>query len=116
MEGLERVIRNLRMNGVAGELWVDGSFVTEKINPEDVDFVLRVSAQFYENGAQTQRNAIDWLTSNLKDTHFCDSYFFMEWPEGHPHYWIGQYMYNYWMRQFGFSRGNEMKGIPVVTL
>jgi len=116
MEGLEKVIEELRINGIQGEIWIDGSFVTEKMNPEDVDLVLRTPAQFYENAPQKQRKAIEWLESNLKNTHLCHSYVFMEWPEGHPNYWVGEYMHNFWMKQFGFSRGNEMKGIPVVAL
>ena len=116
MEGLEKVIEELRMNGIEGEVWIDGSFVTEKMNPEDVDLVLRIQAIFYENATHKQKEAVSWLTTNLKNTHLCDSYFFMEWPEGHPNYWIGQYMHNYWMKQFGFFRSNEMKGIPVLSL
>ena len=116
MEGLEKVIQELRVNSVEGEIWIDGSFVTEKMNPEDVDLALRVAAQFYENATQKQREAVDWLASNLRNTHLCHSYSFMEWPEDHTNYWVGQYMYNYWMKQFGFSRSNEVKGIPFVVL
>jgi hypothetical protein len=116
MEGIEKLIKELRMNSIEGEVWIDGSFVTEKMDPEDVDLVLRLPAQFYENATERQRKAVDWLAANLKNTHSCDSYLCMEWPEDHPNYWIGQYAYSYWMRQFGFSRGNEMKGIAVVTL
>jgi hypothetical protein len=116
MAGLEKIIKKLKINGIKGEVWINGSFVTEKINPEDVDLVLRVSADFYDNATQKQRDTVDWLSSNLKNTYFCDTYFFMEWPEGHPNYWHGHLWYNYWMKQFGFSRGNEMKGIPVLSL
>jgi hypothetical protein len=35
---------------------------------------------------------------------------------GHPDYWVGQYMQAYWMRQWGFSRGQEFKGIAVLHL
>lgn len=116
MEGLEKVIERLRSNGIQGEVWINGSFVTEKMNPEDIDLVLRVSAEFYENATQKQRETVDWLASNLEDSHFCDGYLFFEWPEGHTNYQLGEDMYNYWMRQFGFSRGNEMKGIAVIAL
>jgi hypothetical protein len=78
--------------------------------------VLRIPAEFYDNASQKQRDIVDWLASNLKSTHLCDSYFFMEWPKGHPNYTIGQRMHDYWMKQFGFSRGNEIKGIVVIDL
>ena len=68
------------------------------------------------NALPEQKEVINWLTGDIKKSYLYDSYFFTEWPESHANYWIGQYMYNYWMRQFGFSRGNEMKGIPVLSL
>ncbi len=116
MGGLERVAEKLRLEVVEGEVWVDGSFLTEKANPEDVDIVVRCSGQFYEAATPEQKNAVDWLLSDLKNTYLCDSYFFFEWPEGHANRWLGEYMHSYWMRQFGFSRGNEMKGIAVIVL
>jgi len=116
MDGLEKILTKIINADIKGEIWVNGSFVTKKINPNDVDLVLRISAELYENGNDTLRETLDWLSSNLKGSHLCDSYCFMEWPEGHKNYWIGQYMHTYWMRQFGFSRGNQMKGIPVLNI
>ena len=116
IEGLEKIIAALKSKNIPGEVWIDGSFVTGKMNPKDVDLVLRCPAEFYENSTQDQRDTVDWLQSNLKEEYLCDSYCFMEWPEGHSNYWLGEYMYSYWMRQFGFSRGSEMKGIAVVPL
>jgi len=116
MGGLERVVQRLIDGHIQGELWVNGSFVTQKMNPEDVDLVLRVLAEVYDQGTVEQKQAIDWLETNLKGSHLCHSFVFMEWPEGHPNYSFGEHMYSYWMKQFGFSRGEEVKGIAVVTL
>lgn len=116
MDGLEKIIEKLRSDGIQGEVWVNGSFVTEKINPEDADLVLRCPADFYDNSTKKQRDTVDWLSSNLNTTHLCDTYCFIEWPKSHPNYWVGEYVYSYWMKHFGFSRSNEMKGIPVVDL
>ncbi len=101
---------------IVGELWVDGSFLTEKINPEDVDIVLRIDGIFYESSTPEQRAIIDWLNEDLKTDYHCDSYFFMQFPEGHPLYWEGEYAYAYWMRQWGFNREDDVKGIAVITL
>jgi hypothetical protein len=116
MSGLQQVIDHLRNSNIVGELWVNGSFLTEKINPADVDICLRIQAHLYENGSPQQQQAIDWLNGDLKQSHHCDSYVFMEYPQGHQSYWIGQYLYAYWMKQWGFSRQNAMKGIAVVLL
>ena len=116
MMGLKSVIEKLCYDLIKGEVWIDGSFVKIKVNPADVDLVLRCSAVFYENGKSEQRKTIDWLQNNLKESHFCDSYVFFEWPEEHHNYSIGQSMHNYWMKQFGFSRASDKKGVAVINL
>lgn len=116
MAGLEAIVAKLESEGIVGELWIDGSFLTHKMDPADADLVLRVEAEVYDNGTDEQRETIDWLGSNLSSSHRCDSYVFLVWPHAHPNYWIGEYMEAYWMRQWGFSRELTMKGIAVVLL
>jgi hypothetical protein len=116
-------MEELNSKKIEGEMWVNGSFLTQKTNPNDVDLVLRLQADFYDNASVDKKEAVQWLSDDLKISHGCDSYFFMEWPENHPHYRIGKDDYDYWMRLWGFSRGNsaqginpEMKGIAVIEL
>jgi len=116
MTNLEFVIGRLTEAKICGEVWIDGSFLTEKIDADDVDFVLRVDGAFYDTSDATQRAVMDWVNDNLYDTHKCDSYLYSEYAEGDPNYWLGQYMHAYWMKQWGFSRGGVMKGIAVVKL
>jgi hypothetical protein len=42
--GLVTFVQTLEAAKVPGELWLDGSFLTEKINPKDVDVILKVDA------------------------------------------------------------------------
>jgi hypothetical protein len=116
MKNLEAVVCELAEAKVCGELWIDGSFLTEKIDAKDVDLVLRVDGAFYDACDATQRAAMDWVGGNLSDTHSCDSYLHFEYAAGDPNYWVGEYMHAYWMKQWGFSRGGDMKGIAVVKL
>jgi len=116
MSGLEIVHTELVSATVQGELWVDGSFLTESINPQDVDLVLKADSNFYDNGTLAQRSKIDWFNSNLRATHFCHSFLFLEYPNGHSLYWVGEWMRAYWIRQFGFSRMCVHKGISVISL
>jgi|SRR6478752_8398731 len=122
MDGLREVISKLKSSGIECELWIDGSFLTEKIDADDCDLVLRCCGDFYDNATGDQQEAIDWVGSNLKASHRCDSYVFYEYDEGSPNYWIGEYMYCYWMRQWGFGRPKpspnppDLKGIAVVKL
>lgn len=116
MLGLEAVVDRLRRDGVEGELWVDGSFLTEKIEPEDVDVVMVVSSDHLSTATAQQLYAVDWLKSDLKPSHRCDSYVLVAYPLGHSLAGYGEWMRAYWIKQFGFSRGDEFKGMPVVKV
>ena len=116
MAGLAEVIGRLIQYQVAGELWVDGSFLTEKINPGDVDIVLRVQSSVYDDGTTEQRETIDWIGENLREYNLCDSYVFPEFPENDPNYILGKQRRDYWSNLFGYSRSRTPKGIAVIEL
>ena len=117
MAGLEKIVQQLVAAGIVAELWIDGSFLTEKVDPEDVDASLRIASEMWDNASEEQRRTLEWLVSaDLKITYACDMYLWIEYPEGHPDYWVGQYWQAYWMRQWGFSRSQEFKGIAVLRL
>lgn len=116
MTGLEAIVAKLENEGIVGKLWINGSFLTQKIDPADVDLALRIEAEVYDNGTDEQRETIEWLNSNLSSSHGCDSYVFMVWPRSHPNYLVGEDMERYWERQWGRSRQLTEKGIAVVSL
>lgn len=58
-----------------------------------------------------QRAALAWVQSNLRPSLMVDSYVFVETSDPR-----GDWLRSYWIRQFGFSRQNQPKGIAVVTL
>jgi hypothetical protein len=115
MGNLERTFGKLVNNSIVGELWVDGSFLTEAVDPKDVDLSLRVQGDFYDNATPAQSQAMDELT-DIWDTELIDGYLHFEWPVGHKHYSIGQANYREWERQWGSSRSGVPKGIAVVKL
>lgn len=116
MDGLERIVAKLKDKKVEGDIWVDGSFLTEKINPKDSDIVLHVQGLFYDNAELEQQEAIDWVRENLKAALDCDSYVFMEYPKSHPWGNESEWDKAYWVRQFGFSRGQHYKGMVLIRL
>jgi len=116
MAGLRTIADRLVQLEIQGELWIDGSFLTEKINADDCDLVLRTRGEFYDAATEEQQAAIDWVLANLKEELDCHSFGFFEYDEADENYWIGHYDYCYWMRQWGFSRKNEYKGIAVFDL
>ena len=122
MAGLRRMVERLESGGIRGDLWVDGSFLTEKIDPEDVDIVLEISEVQASNPGPGQDGLIDWLGSTnseivaqMKRDYWCHSFVFCGLPIDHPHY-PGWDVRKYWTDQFGKSRGNEPKGIAVLLI
>jgi len=114
MADLEHVVAVLRAAPLDVEIWVDGSFVTEKIDPDDVDIVVPFQAEAYDRGTAGQRSALEWVNSNLKQQLRCDSYVFAIFPTGHPqHQWTLDRR-AYWLKQFGFGRNGQPKGMPVL--
>ncbi len=114
--GLAAFVERLEKDGVPGEIWLDGSFLTEKINPKDIDIVLKVAGAVYDAGTPEQRAAIDWVVENQKLTLHCELYVLFEYPDDHPLHTTGKWLYSYWHRQWGFSREDEPKGIVVLLL
>jgi hypothetical protein len=117
MRGLTQFLQRMVAAKVAGDMWANGSFLTEKIDPKDVDVIVRIDGDaVYDNGTPEQRDAIDWVNANQKATLKCDSYVLMEYPVGHPLYDEGRWWYSWWHRQWGFSREDDPKGIVVISL
>src|SRR4051794_3892468 len=109
MSSLEHVVDVLLSAAVKGELWVDGSFLTNKIDPDDSDVVLRVQESFLTNPSPAQQDAYTWFADEfgiLEKWLCCHCFPFVEYPVGHPLYWQGYYDHAYWIRQWGFSRSN----------
>lgn len=115
-DGLKAVVASLSDVNVVGELWVDGSFLTKKIDPADVDLVLRLEPSFVDEASDSQLAIIDWFGDDLAPQHHCDSYVFVEYPKGHDLEGEGEWNRAYWIKQFGFSRGGDYKGILVLSI
>lgn len=115
MDGLREFVKTLTDAGQAGKLWVDGSFLTEKIDPDDVDVVLPCDGQSYNSGPPEYRKMVDWVIANQKATLKCDSYVFFEYPQGAPLHVEGEWWRVYWHAKWGFSREEDPKGIVVIS-
>src|SRR5688500_8482129 len=61
VEGLDDLVGRLVRAAVLGEVWIDGSFVTEKVDPEDVDILIHALSSQYDSDASV-RAAVDWAS------------------------------------------------------
>jgi hypothetical protein len=100
------------------EQLLDGSFVTNKNDPGDVDMVLFVDATVIDNLNPAQRAELFALAAGprTKATHMCDAYFCLTFPETHPQFAQFRQMRKYWMGEFGFDRSEVPKGIVQIQL
>jgi hypothetical protein len=114
MTGLESVVDRVSSAGINTDIWVNGSFLTKKEDPNDSDIVLKVDATLIDNGTDDQKAILEWVRSDLKNDHLCDSYIMPIFPDGDPQQVLNDYHIAYWLKQFGFSRGVNYKGIAVV--
>jgi hypothetical protein len=117
IEGVRYVARQLEEIGVIADLWIDGSFLTEKITPDDADIVLRIDSNQMPSPTPEQLERIRWVRDeDLKTPFYCDTYVFVEFPIGHPLYRVGQGARDYWSKWFGTNRRDELTGMAVLEL
>jgi len=113
MDRLEAVISLIQQNGMRGDIWIDGSFLTEKLNPDDVDILLTINVAEYRRMTARQVKFFDWFrTTSLREQYKCDNYGVLLDPSAAE----AEYMFAYWLKQFGFSRGEQMKGLAVISV
>lgn len=116
MDRLDEIAGAIQAAGISCELWIDGSFVTEKIDPEDVDMLVCVQSDLYDNDPAVKAT-IDWASDPDRwNTHACDSYKWVEYSSGHPLFADSEVTRLYWADWFGVSRRGVHKGIAVVAL
>lgn len=116
-DALVAFVDTLRTAGVTGTLWLDGSFVTEKINPNDIDLVMFVALTHFEALPHAGRLAVQ--SAGEPQDGGLDNYLSVDYPAGHAKHRLSREMRAYWWRQF--SRGepgdtgkSRAKGIAVV--
>ncbi len=116
-DGLAAVVERVTVCGVEMELWINGSFLTAKRDPEDSDVVARIAQQAWVAASGERRRALTApVRRDLKREFRCDFYSFIEYEKGHKLEAQGEWMRAYWLRQFGFSRRDEPKGLAVIKI
>lgn len=90
------------------EIWIDGSFATNKINPNDVDLVYFIEIEDY----MKNKTNIDQLRQ-LGLQNNCDTYIAFSPNSLLPDELNVEFINkrNYWRGQFGFDREDNPKGI-----
>lgn len=114
MAGLETVLMRLQHDSIEAEIWIDGSFVTDKEDPADSDIVAVVRSESVENATAPQFATLGWLATNLKTDLLCHLFIHVEHDPFDEAGQFSAWMRSYWIKQFGFGRSAELKGIAVI--
>jgi hypothetical protein len=64
MDGFRKIVAMLEQESIPCEILVDGSFLTEEIEPDDIDFAIVVAPEFYDQCKDEQRKLLDWIGDN----------------------------------------------------
>jgi len=119
-DGLTKFLSELSQAGVIGYAWVNGSFVTEKIDPEDCDLVLCCDGPATDAAPIALQNLLQkqFVTerSQVKVDYLCDVYLRFDYPPTDPRHQQGLALKAYWRGQFGFDRQDNPKGLATIIL
>lgn len=84
------------------EMWIDGSFVTKKTDPKDIDVVFFIDYGFIKNQQTELIKGFHALVN--KYLTFVDAYLVVRFPINHPNYSIFQADYAEWYHLFSKTR------------
>lgn len=101
-----------------GEQIIDGSYCTEKVDPNDIDAVTFLDLETINALSHPDQSALADLFAgpNSKGSFSTDSYFVWSVPITHPAYQEYLASRRYWMGQFGFDRLENPKGMLLIQL
>lgn len=114
-EKLARILAQLNGLGICSDFWLDGSFLTEKLDPNDFDYVVHVSNDTYTNLSGLQKEFIVVVRDKLRQDKECDGKLLVTYPEGHEFHAEWEAVRSRLHSLFSFSRDLEFKGIVRYT-
>lgn len=113
---LEEMVQEFLRASIPCEMLIDGSFITRKARPDDIDVAVRVDWDVYECLATDQKQ----LVSGLNDEQFLpglDTFSYIAYPRDHPYRGTAADDAETWAEQWGSEHGKRwIKGIAVLRL
>jgi hypothetical protein len=112
---LRKLLALIASLGLKCQIWIDGSFLTEKTNPGDVDFIVDIPVNQLDTLDATQEALVSNLVRQIYRAQGLHSFVLASCPMGHKDYAASLEAKEQWKRDFGFSLvGREPKGIAVI--
>ena len=103
-------ITYFKQTGLSAELWIDGSFLTEKPEPNDIDIVFLVNQSDIQNAPVEAQRLLDKIFNQregIKLRYKCDHYIVYPNDEDQK---------SYWLKHFGQNGKLPNKGIASIKI
>ena len=84
------------------DAWIDGSFVTKKLDPKDIDVVFFIDYELLENEKSKLIQDFHQLVNNHIE--YVDAYLVIKFDENHPNYALYKADYAEWYHLFSKTR------------
>jgi hypothetical protein len=87
-------------------IWVDGSFISKKVNPRDLDAVFYINYRV----AELKKSVLDnfYFVKKLKYSDKLDLYYSIEYPENHKRHFLTHLNRLYWLDVYGNTRKDDL--------
>lgn len=67
MAGFEVIVEQMSRVGIEGDIWIDGSFLTTKMEPDDIDLLLVIAEHHIGSLSRDQHDFVEWIQSSDRD-------------------------------------------------
>jgi hypothetical protein len=117
-KNLLEIIEKIKTAGLTCEIWVDGSFLTSKLDPDDVDFVVDFPIEVQDSLSDEQAQLLEALSVRaFKKDKKLHSFVMFTANKDHPDHVPCIIQHEQWQKDFGLSYiKKEPKGIAVLTV
>jgi hypothetical protein len=89
--------------------WIDGSFTTQKFNPNDIDFITFLDFEIYE---RFDKEIVDFKQRRYARSVGTDGYFIKIYPQEHRLYYLYEIEKKRWLFDFATDyKTHQSKGI-----
>ena len=89
------------------EQWLNGSFVTQKLNPADIDFVTFLNFRVF----QAKEGLLDNFLSFSLETKGLDAYIVPVFPVDHENHQTSKAFQNQWLNRFTTTKADDLDRI-----
>jgi hypothetical protein len=84
------------------KIWIDGSFISTKINPRDIDAVFLLPYDIVERKKSVLEHQV--FIKEFKFSKGLDLYYFADYPENHKRNFLSHHFKIYWKDVYGHTR------------